>query len=141
MEIHAMRKLLFLLFLFPATVFAQAEEENQPKITFIERAKFPGGEDAYRAELFEMINAYIDLRKYAVNGLFQFMFTIDVNGKIKNVQVYPQVKNSEMFIDDMQFAMKRVKTRWIPAKKNDVPIESKYVLKINFTTDHFDHGD
>lgn len=46
-----------------------------------------------------------------------------------------------MFIDDMQFAMKRVKTRWIPAKKNDVPIESKYVLKINFTTDHFDHGD
>ena len=88
-----------------------------------------------------MINAYIELRKYAVNGLFHFMFTIDVNGKIKNVQVYPQVKNSEMFIDDMQFAMKRVKTRWIPAKKNDVPIESKYVLKINFTTDHFDHGD
>lgn len=78
-----MRKLLFLLFLFPATVFAQAEEENQPKITFIEKAKFPGGEDAYRAELFEMINAYIDLRKYAVNGLFHFMFTIDVNGKSK----------------------------------------------------------
>ncbi|MBU4538963.1 MAG: energy transducer TonB [Weeksellaceae bacterium] len=137
-----MKKFLFVLLLFPLIAFAQTTEDQNPHhLTITEKAKFPGGDKAYREELFKMIHAYIDLQKYAVNGVFHFMFDIDVNGKIKNLQVYPKVQNSEMFIDDMLFAMKRVKTKWKPAMRDNKPVESKYVLKINFISDHFDHGD
>ena len=68
-----------------------------------------------------------------------FSFEVDTDGKTKNLSVTPRVKNSEMFIDDMLFCMKRVKTKWKPATENGVPVKSTYNLKINFITDHFDH--
>lgn len=64
-----------------------------------------------------------------------------MNGKIKDLDIKPKVKDSEMFIDDMLFAMKKVKAKWKPAQQNGTPIESNYILSINFTSDHFDHGD
>ena len=67
------------------------------------------------------------------------MFDIDVNGKISNVQIFPQVKNSGMFIDDMTFAVKRIKPKWTPAMHDGKPVKSKRLLKVNFTSDHFDH--
>ncbi|WP_435523052.1 hypothetical protein [Chryseobacterium indoltheticum] len=54
-----------------------------------------------------MIHAYIDLNQYGVNGVFTFIFDIDKNGKAGNLKVLPKVKNSEMFIDDMKFALKK----------------------------------
>ena len=50
-----------------------------------------------------MINAYIDIKTYAVNGVFTFSFDVQPDGKIKNLDVNPKVKNSELFIDDMLF--------------------------------------
>lgn len=44
-----------------------------------------------------------------------------------------------MFIDDMRFAMKKVKNKWRPAMKDGQYMTSKKMITINFTTDHFDH--
>lgn len=116
--------------------FAQ-ETQNENRISA--NAEFPGGDSAFSQEYLKMIHAYIDLGKYAVNGQFVFIFDINSNGKISNLDVLPKVKNSEMFIEDMQFAIKRVKQKWKPAMKEGIPVVSKKVIKINFTSDHFDH--
>ena len=88
-----------------------------------------------------MINGYIDLSKYAANGIFTFSFDVDIDGKAKNLSVTPRVKNSEMFIEDMLFCMEKIKTKWKPALANGVAVKTNYKIKINFISDHFDNGD
>jgi hypothetical protein len=45
--------------------------------------------------------------------------------KSGNLDVLPKVKNSEMFIEDMEFAIKKVKKKWKPAMKDGQPVISK----------------
>lgn len=137
-----MKKLFcFLIFIYGLSFGQNVKSEENPKIIYTEKAQFPGGDQAFLAEFHKMVNGYIDLGQYAVNGIFYFSFKIDINGKIKNLNISPKVKNSEMFIDDMMFAMKKIKTKWKPALQNEKPVESNYILSVNFTSDHFDHGD
>lgn len=115
--------------------------KDSVKIHYTENAQFPGGDDKFRSEFHKMIHSYIDLGQYAVNGIFDFILNIDEKGKISKVDVFPKVKNSDMFSDDMTFAVKKIKTKWKPAQKDGIPIKSNYIIKINFTSDHFDYGD
>ncbi|MDF2933920.1 MAG: hypothetical protein K0R36_3251 [Chryseobacterium sp.] len=134
-----MKKYILLLFMCVSfmTLAQETQTQNENKISG--NAEFPGGDSAFSQEYLKMIHAYIDLGKYAVNGQFVFIFDVDKNGKISNLDVLPKVQNSEMFIEDMQFAIKRVKKKWKPAMKEGSPVVSKKIIKINFTSDHFDH--
>ncbi len=118
--------------------FSQENQTNNTNVTY-KNAEYPGGDSAFSHDFLKMIKGYIDLSKYAVNGEFAFIFDIGTDGKISNIDVLPKVKNSEMFIEDMQFAMKKVKKKWKPAFNNGLAVVSKKVIRINFTTDHFDH--
>lgn len=51
----------FLLFSGLATAQVVASEEH-PKMIYTEKAQFPGGEEAFRAEFHKIVNGYIDLR-------------------------------------------------------------------------------
>lgn len=134
-----MKKYFFVLILLIGfKSFAQESKVETEKFTITEKAEFPGGDEAFSQELHKMIHAYIDLNQYGVNGVFTFIFDIDKNGKAGNLKVLPKVKNSEMFIDDMKFALKKVKKKWKPAMKNGVPIISQKIIKINFITDFTD---
>ncbi|MBD3905968.1 energy transducer TonB [Chryseobacterium sp. Ch-15] len=117
---------------------SQVESENLPRT---EKAEFPGGDEVFTKEFLKIIHGYIDLSKYAVNGQFTFLFDVTTDGKVDNLKVLPKVKDSELFIDDMNFAIKNVKKKWKPAIQDGKPVVSKKVIKINFTSDHFDHGD
>ncbi|GEN67016.1 MULTISPECIES: energy transducer TonB [Chryseobacterium] len=137
-----MKKYIIILFLlFSFLGYSQESKPQNGSVTSSQNAEFPGGDAAFTQEFLKMIHAYIDLKKYAVNGQFVFVFDVNTNGKVENLDVLPKVKNSEMFIDDMQFAIKRVKKKWKPAIKDGIPVVSKKIIKINFTSDHFDHGD
>lgn len=46
-----------------------------------------------------------------------------------------------MFIEDMLFCMKKIKTKWKPPVANGVAVKTNYKIKINFISDHFDNGD
>jgi len=128
----------FLLGLKSYSQETRVDSENP--VTY-KSAEFPGGDSAFSKEFLKMIHAYIDLGLYAVNGKFVFTFDVDENGKVINLKVLPKVKNSEMFIEDMQFAVKKVKKKWKPAVKNGKPVLSQKIISIYFTSDHFDHGD
>lgn len=137
-----MKKYFFVLILLIGfKSFAQESKVEAENLTKTEKAEFPGGDEVFTKEFLKMIHGYIDLRKYAVNGQFTFLFDITTDGKVDNLKVLPKVKDSELFIDDMSFAIKRVKKKWKPAMQDGKPVVSKKVIKINFTSDHFDHGD
>lgn len=103
------------------------------------KAEFPGGNEAFKTEFMNMVHAYIDIALYAIQGEVTFIFNIDEKGKVNNLDVLPKFKNNEMFIDDMKYAVKKVKKKWTPATKDGVPINSKYVLKVNFSSNTYDH--
>lgn len=135
-----MNKYFFvLLLLIGFKGFSQNLKPNTENSVITSNAEFPGGDKAFTSEFLRMIHGYIDMSKYAVNGQFTFLFDINIEGKIENLNVLPKVKNSELFIEDMEFAIKKVKKTWKPAMKDGVPIISKKVIKINFTSDHVDH--
>jgi len=104
------------------------------------KAEFPGGDEAFKTEFMNMVHACVDIALYAIQGEVTFIFNIDEKGKTNNLDVLPKFKNNEMFIDDMKYAMKKVKKKWTPATKDGVPINSKYVLKVNFTSNTYDHA-
>jgi hypothetical protein len=72
--------------------------------------------------------------------LITLVFNIDPKGKINNIDVLPKFKDSEMFVDDIKYAAKKVKGKWKPATKNGVPVDSKFVMKVNFSHDVYDAG-
>lgn len=137
-----MKKYFFVLILLIGfKSFAQESKVEAENLTKTEKAEFPGGDEVFTKEFLKMIHGYIDLRKYAVNGQFTFLFDVTTDGKVDNLKVLPKVKDSELFIDDMNFAIKRVKKKWKPAMQDGKPVVSKKVIRINFTSDYFDHGD
>ncbi|PWN58628.1 energy transducer TonB [Chryseobacterium viscerum] len=103
------------------------------------KAEFPGGEDAFRKEFLNMVHAYIDVALYAIQGEVTFLFNINSKGKIDKVDILPRFKNDETFIDDMKFALKKVKGKWQPATKNGIPVDSKLIMKIRFSNNAYDH--
>ncbi|MGH1520178.1 energy transducer TonB [Chryseobacterium sp. JK1] len=103
------------------------------------KAEFPGGEEAFKKEFMNMVYAYIDVALYAIQGEVTFLFNINSKGKIDKVDIMPRFKNDESFIDDMKFALKKVKGKWQPATKNGTPVDSKLIMKIRFQNNVYDH--
>lgn len=134
-----MRYFFFVITLFISTFFySQDLDLGMPNVTT--KAEFPGGMEAFRKEFMTMVYGYVDVTAYAVNGPFSFIITIDEKGKMSELVIYPKVKNDEEFVQDMTFAMKRIRKKWKPATIDGKPISSN-INFTNFTTDHADHGD
>lgn len=133
-----MKYLLLIVALFISTTYYSQTETAESKTGITSKAEFPGGQTAFRKEFMKMVHAYVDITAYAVNGKFSFVLIIDEKGKMSELKIFPKVKNDEVFRQDMDFAMRRIKKKWKPALQNGVPVESRYLFEINFTSDHSD---
>jgi len=87
----------------------------------------------------DMLHAYVDTQSYAINGKVTFVINISPDGKMNRLDVLPKIKNAEMFIDDVKYAMKKIKGKWKPAMKDSTPVDSKMVVKVDFSTNGYDH--
>ncbi|WP_294334102.1 energy transducer TonB [uncultured Chryseobacterium sp.] len=137
-----MKKYLLLLplLLFSGKGFSQSNNaQPQTAIADYQKAEFPGGDEAFKQEFMNMVHAYIDMALYAVQGKVTFIFNIDPKGKISNIDILPKFKNNEMFIDDIKYAAKKVKGKWKAALQNGVPVDSKFVMKVNLSHNTYDH--
>lgn len=130
--------LLIGLLCFSISILSQTPPPSE-KLLITSKAEFPGGETAFRNEFMKMVYGYVDITAYAVNGKFSFIIVIDEKGKMSELMIYPKVRNDEEFRNDMTFAMKRIKKKWKPALNNGVPVASRYLFDINFTSEHSDH--
>ena len=102
------------------------------------RAQFEGGDAAFNRELFKYISAYVDKEIYVVNGSFFLRLDIDTEGKMTKLDITPKVENSEMFLRDLKFAVRKIKKTWTPSKCDNVPVDSRIRIKLNFVTESAD---
>ena len=136
-----MKKYLLLLPLLFIGIKGYSQNTVQAETPiYTQRAEFPGGNEAFRKQFMDMLHAYVDAQSYAINGTVTFVINIDKTGKMDRLDVLPKIKNGEMFIDDVKYALKKVKGKWKPAMKDGVAVESKIIFKVNFTTGTYDMG-
>ena len=161
-------KKLFFLFIFTSVLFQAQEIEDmqegfffsetsknyfrvdiqkpydyyQPNSCYVDaefrRAQFEGGDTAFNRELYRYISAYVDKEIYVVNGTFFLQMSIDREGKVVDLNVIPKVENSDGFLKDLKFAVKKIKKNWTPSKCNGIPVNSKIRIKLNFVTESID---
>jgi hypothetical protein len=135
-----MKKYLILLPLLFLRVKGFSQQAPQTEVTsYTQQAEFPGGEEAFRKQFMDMLYAYVDTQSYAINGKVTFVINIAPDGKMNRLDVLPKIKNSEMFVDDVKYAMKKIKGKWKPAMKENTPVDSKVIFKVDFTTHGYDH--
>lgn len=103
-----------------------------------ESLKYPGGTNAYIKELKEKLAQNVNWSNYAVNGLFFVKLNINKNGVLSKLEAGPDVANSEPFLNDLKDAAKKVNKTWIPAKCSGKPIDSKAIIKIDFSSMTYD---
>ncbi|MCT2564526.1 energy transducer TonB [Chryseobacterium herbae] len=136
-----MKKYLLLLPLLFIGIKGFSQQTPQVEVTpsYTQKAEFPGGDEAFRKQFMDMLHAYVDAQSYAINGKVTFVINIAADGKMNRLDVLPKIKNSEMFIDDVKYAMKKIKGKWKPAMKENTPVDSKIMVKVNFSTNGYDH--
>ncbi|QQV02692.1 MULTISPECIES: hypothetical protein [Chryseobacterium] len=97
-------------------------------------ASFEGGAAAYKEILRKYMYTFLNSDFYTLTGEFTFTLTIDAMGKVVDIAGDPKVLNSEVFFDDMQYVVRRIKTNWTPAMCNGEPVKSEMKLKMNFSS-------
>ena len=102
--------------------------------------RYPGGTDAYIKDLKEKLQQNVNWNTYAVNGLFFVKLDITKDGVLSKVEAGPKVPNSEPFLRDLKDAATKVNKTWIPAKCNGNPVDSKAILKIDFSSMTYDNA-
>ena len=90
-----MKHLFLIIALSFSTAYYSQTETPQEKTSINSKAEYPGGQEVFRNEFMRMVYAYVDLTAYAVNGKFSFIITIDKNGKMSEMKIYPKVKYDE----------------------------------------------
>ncbi|PQA93667.1 hypothetical protein B0A69_11745 [Chryseobacterium shigense] len=134
-----MKKYLLLLPLLFIGMKGFSQQTTQTEVTtYTEKAEFPGGDQAFRKQFMEMLYAYVDTQSYAINGKVTFVINISLDGKMNRLDILPKIGNSEMFVDDVKYAMKKIKGKWKPAMKDTTPVDSKMIVKVNFSTHGYD---
>lgn len=97
-----------------------------------EPASFEGGAKAYKQLLSDNMFKFLNSDFYTINGEFTFTLKIDEKGKVYDAEGNPKVMNSNIFFDDMQYVVRRIKNNWTPAKCNNVPVSSEMNIQMNF---------
>lgn len=100
--------------------------------------KYPGGSDAYLKELKEKLQQNVNWNTYVINGVFFVKLDITKDGVLSKVEAGPKVSNSEPFLKDLKDAATKVNKTWIPAKCNGNPVDSKAIIKIDFSSMTYD---
>lgn len=118
--------------------FQKPVEHYRLKCEKPQYAKFPKGEVAFREELLGKMRSYLDTDAYAVNGSFFLDFVIDNQGIVRVKRLFPEVQNSEVLRKDLEFAVKKMKTKWQPALCNGKPTNSSVRLRMDFSEMSFD---
>ncbi|MFN8325325.1 energy transducer TonB [Flavobacterium sp.] len=119
---------IFLLLLIPLATFSQIDGEDEVYLN-ADRIdpKFRG--DDKLDEFSEYINSEFDFSKVTKPGKMIFAFTIDEEGKVKNIKVV-QVLDMESSLEIIR-VMKKC-PNWEPAKRNGKPISVELKYPMNF---------
>lgn len=101
-------------------------------------AQFNLGEENFKKDLELNLKSFLNSGLYSVNGTFEVILSINKSGNLQNIQLKPEVQNSNLLQRDVELALRKLNLKWIPAKCGETAVDSKLRQKINFHTDAFD---
>lgn len=115
-------------------------KDNSCDAAKFQSLKYPGGTDAYIKALKEKLQQNVNWNTYVINGLFFVKLDINKDGTLAKIETGPKVANSEAFLKDLKDAAAKVNKTWIPAKCDGKPIDSKAIVKIDFSSMTYDNA-
>ncbi|MGA9213367.1 hypothetical protein [Kaistella sp.] len=130
-----MKKLLFIIFYFTATL--HNAQEQSPK-DWDKNAHYKLGEKKLQKDFNRALSFAVD-QNYAINGTMTFAIYINDTGLAKIIDIQPKVKNYELLLDDLNYVLRKKHKNWEPAQKNNKPVNSVFYYQINFNTEVYDH--
>jgi protein TonB len=114
---------LCLLLLANSNLMAQTTKDK------IEEPQFPGGRNELLTYMEEHMVHPADMRALGLEGEVVVEFFVERSGVISGVNV---VKSLTKSFDDEAIRLTRGMPRWIPGKKNGVPVRYRMTMPINF---------
>lgn len=123
-----MKKYLHLLFSFILLLLCGTMDAQEKK-DVIEEPQFPGGRKELLKYMANNMSHSTEMRKIGTEGEVVVEFFVERNGFISGVNV---VKSLSKECDDEAIRLTRHMPRWVPGKKNGVPVRYKMTMPINF---------
>lgn len=102
--------------------------------------RFPGGTDVYIKQLKEKLQQNVNWNSYVINGMFFIKLSMDKNGNVIGVEAGPKVANSDALLRDLKSAAQKVTGKWLPATCHHQPIESRAIVKLDFSSMTYDNS-
>ena len=101
---------------------------------------YPGGSADYIKDLKEKLQQNVNWNTYVINGLFFVKLDINKNGVLTNAEAGPKVANGDLFLKDLKNAAMKANKIWKPATCNGNAVDSKAILKIDFSSMTYDNA-
>jgi len=117
-----MKKILLLfVLLFSITAFSQEKNENEVFEAVDKAATFEGGISSFRNEFAKNV----DTKKVQGKGTFRTVmtFVVEKDGTISELKASGE---NQSFNEQAVKAMKKIKTKWSPAKKDGTTVRSRF---------------
>ncbi|UQB67867.1 energy transducer TonB [Epilithonimonas zeae] len=117
-----MKKILLLfVLLFSITAFSQEKTENEVFETVDKAATFEAGISSFRNEFAKNV----DIKKVLGKGTFRTVmtFVVEKDGTISELKASGE---NQSFNEQAVKAMKKIKTKWSPAKKDGTTVRSRF---------------
>jgi hypothetical protein len=122
LEKITMKNLILLLAILSSVlIFSQTKEstsKNQVYEMVDRAAQFPDGMTGFRTAFAKNV----DVNKIAGKGT-EVTFVVERDGSISNLKATGQ---NQSFNEQAVRAIKKIRTKWIPAKVNDVPVRARF---------------
>ena len=131
-----MKKILFLLFILPATIYAQdtakhqtdADGDNQVYVIVQQTPRFNGNLNDYLSDHLNYPEKAMDK---GLQGTVYVTFIVEKDGSLSGVKILRGVEHS---LDSSAVACISSMPKWIPGVQNNKPARVSYSIPIRFTT-------
>ena len=97
-------------------------------VTVANKAKFPGGDEAFAAFIIKNFNYPTRCQAEGINGYVNLQFIVDEYGNVSNVQALDDTKSCPEFTDEAKRVIKL--SKWIPGNTNGTFFKSYRTIPI-----------
>ncbi len=121
---------VFIIVAFSIESAAQEKKENSDVFLIVEKMPvYPGGEEALREDISELVKYPEEAKKQGVSGKVFITFVVDENGKVINPKIARGVDPS---LDKEALRVMGLLKTWQPGTQRGQAVKVEYTVPINF---------
>ncbi len=131
-----MEKIVFIswciLFMLPG-IQAYGQKSDEVYMVVEEEPVYPGGEEAFMKDMFDLIKYPEDAKKNKITGKVYISFVVNKKGEIEEAKVlrgvYPSL-DKEVLI-----ALYKIDKVWKPGRQSGKAVKTQLTIPVNFSLD------